>query len=94
MNKRGTGRTFRAVLRCILAASEGKVVLYVTNISEATLSAAKIGHRITENMHDVEHQLNSITFPNGGKVFFTDKNWRKQQAIMGYRISFIENDLF
>ena len=87
---RVSGRTYRAVLRCLLLASTGKTVIFVaTHIDNARDMA---GHIVRPLMgYKYDHAQKKLTLPGGGAVIFRSTS-SDMKKLMGIEYSVCDLD--
>jgi hypothetical protein len=77
---RRTGKTFRALLKAIVKASEGYSVFYVCKDHEVAKQLHDQAARVTNYHHSgVTHH--SIHFENGGKIVFISETLMKNKPL-------------
>ncbi len=91
---RGTGKTYRSILRSLLeaSASPNKYVLYVSSSMESSYRAFRMAFDMaTPSGAEYSHFNRSITLPNGSTVHFRHVG-QNADVFHGYRYDAIAKD--
>ena len=68
-NGRATGKTFRAVLKVLVLASEGSKIKFISICNGSKLNAIRLAKEISSGYAE-SFTHNKIIFPSGGFVLF------------------------